>query len=76
MKIAPALKISLLDSALFRGLTIKPETLRYVVEGRDLHDLGQAFEGYHAKLHDRSQRVIFQPTILPALPSSYRGLLR
>jgi hypothetical protein len=47
-----------------------------VVEGRDLHDLGQAFEGYHAKLHDRSQRVIFQRATFPTLPGSYRGLWR
>jgi predicted AAA+ superfamily ATPase len=38
MKTTPALKISLLDSALFRELTAKPETLRFMVEGQDLRD--------------------------------------
>ncbi len=38
MKTAPALKLSLLDCALFRELTTKPETLRYMVEGQDLRD--------------------------------------
>jgi predicted AAA+ superfamily ATPase len=38
MKTAPALKISLLDSALFRDLTSKPETLRFMIEGRDIRN--------------------------------------
>jgi predicted AAA+ superfamily ATPase len=35
---APALKISLLDSAMFRELTAKPETLRFMVQGQDLRN--------------------------------------
>jgi predicted AAA+ superfamily ATPase len=38
MKTVPALKISLLDSAMFRELTAKPETLRLMVEGQDMRD--------------------------------------